>query len=124
MHIWAISYARVDKLVELDERRREAFDKMVVEKEMIKGTLDQSNRNEDFKVGDVILLWDKNKEKPRNHGKLEKIWMGPYKVSQIARKGFVSLEKLDGEELEFPYNGWLLEHYFPLVDWEPYRLLE
>ena len=70
--------ARLDKLVELDERRREAFDKTVIEQERIKGTFDQSTQNENFKIGDVVLLWDKNKEKPGNHGKLEKIWMGPH----------------------------------------------
>ena len=56
--------ARLDRLVELDERRREAFDKTVIEQERIKGTFDQSTRNEDFKIADVVLLWDNNKEKP------------------------------------------------------------
>ena len=79
--------ARLDRLVELDERRREAFDKTVIEQERIKGTFDQSTQNENFKIGDVVLLRDKNKEKPGNHGKLEKIWMGPYRISRIAGKG-------------------------------------
>ena len=55
--------ARIDKLVELDKRRREAFDRTVIEQERIKGTFNQRTRSEDFKVGDVVLLWDKNKAK-------------------------------------------------------------
>ena len=50
--------ARIDKLVELDKKIREAFDKTVIEQERIKGTFDQSTQNEDFNVGDVVLLWD------------------------------------------------------------------
>ena len=106
----------VDKLIELDERRREAFDKTIIEQERIKGTFDQSTRNEDFKVGDVVLLWDKNKEKPRNHGNLEKIWMGPYRFGRIVGKGSFWLESLHGEELELPINGRLLKHYFPPIN--------
>ena len=53
--------AKIDKLVELEEKRREPFDKTVIEQERIKGTFDQSTWNEDFKVGDMVLLWYKNK---------------------------------------------------------------
>ena len=42
-----------------------------------------------FGVGDVVLLWNKNKENPNNHGKLEKLGMGPYRVSRITSKGSV-----------------------------------
>ena len=108
--------ARIDKLVELDERRREVFDKTVVEQERIKGTFDQSTRNEVSKVGDVVFLWDKNKAKLRNHVKLEKIWMGPYRVDRIAWKGPFWLESLDSKELELPINGRLLKHYSPLIN--------
>ena len=64
--------ARIDKLVELDEVRRVAFDKMVIEQEKVKGTFDQRTRNVKFGIGDIILLWDKLKEKHGKHGKLEK----------------------------------------------------
>ena len=108
--------ARLDRLVELDERRRKAFDKIVIEQERIKGTFDQSTWNEYFKIGDVVLLWDNNKEKPWNHGKLEKIWMGPYRVGRIAGNGSFWLKSLDGEELELSVNGILLKHYFPPIN--------
>ena len=69
---------RIDKLVELDVARREAFSRMVIEHERIKGTFDQKARSTTFGVGDIVLLWDKNKEKPGNHEKLDIFWMDPY----------------------------------------------
>ena len=92
-----------------------AFDKMVIEKERVKGNFDQRTRDVKFGIGDIVLLWDKVKEKPGKHGKLEKIWMGPYRVSKIAGKGSIYLETLDGDELELPVNGLLLKHYFPPI---------
>ena len=85
---------------------------MVIEQERIKGTFAQRSRDVIFGNGDVVLLWDEKKEKQGNHGKFEKIWMGPYRVSRIAGKGSVFLETLDGDELELPVNGRLLKHYF------------
>ena len=65
--------ARINKLVELDEVRRMAFDKMVIEQERVKGTFDQRTRDVKFGIGDIVLLWDKVKEKPGKDRKLEKI---------------------------------------------------
>ena len=108
--------AQIDRIVELDEKRREAWNKAMIEQERVKGTFDKRSRYVKFNNGNIVLLWDKNKEKPGNHGKLEKIWTGPYRVSRIDRKGSLWLETLDGEELEFPFNGLLLKHYFPPID--------
>ena len=51
--------ARIDKLVELDEVRRMAFDKIVIEQERVKETFDQRTRDVKFRIGDIVLLWDK-----------------------------------------------------------------
>ena len=99
----------------MDEKWREAWNKAIIEQEREKGTFDKRSRDVKFNVGEIVLLWGKNKEKPGNHGKHENIWMGPYRVSRIARKGSLWLETLDGEELELPVNGMLLEHYFPPI---------
>ena len=108
-----VMQARVDKLIELDEKRREAFDKTIIEQERIKGTFNKNTWNYVFNIGDVVLLWDKNTEKPGNHGKLEKIWMGLFRIARLVGKGSFWLESLDGEELELSVNGRLLKHYFP-----------
>ena len=108
--------ARIDKLVELDKRRREAFNMTMIEQERIKGTFDQRTRSEDFKVRDVVLLWGKNKAKLGNHGKLEKFWMGPFRIARMAGKGSFWLKSPDGEELELSVNGRLLKDYFPPIN--------
>ena len=66
---------------------REAWNKTIIEQERVKGTFDKRSRDVKFNVGDIVLLCDKNKEKPGNHGKLEKICMGTYRLSRIAGKG-------------------------------------
>lgn len=109
---------RIDKLVELDEKRRSALDKMLIEQERVKGTFDQNTRGTTFGIGDIVLLWDKHKEKPGNHTKLESLWKGPYKISSLAGKGSFLLETLDGDEVELPVNGRMLKHYFPPVNLE------
>ena len=107
--------ARIDKLVELDEVRRMAFDKTIIEQERVKGTFAQRTRDVKFGIGDIVLLWVKLKEKLGKHGKVEKIWMGPYRVSSIAGKGLVYLDTLHGDEFELPVNGLLLKHYLPPI---------
>ena len=47
---------------------------------------DQKTRRTQFGVGDIVLLWDKHKEKPGNHGKLDRFWMGPYRIRRIVGK--------------------------------------
>ena len=54
--------ARIDRLVELDKKRREAWNKAVIEQERVKGIFDKRSRDVKFNVGEIVLLWDKNKE--------------------------------------------------------------
>ena len=85
--------------------KKDGIWKSVIEQERVKGTFDQRTRDVKFGIGDIVLLWDKLKGKPKNNGKLEKIWMGPYRVSSIAGKGSVYLDTLHGDEFELPMNG-------------------
>ena len=48
--------ARIDRLVELDEKRREVWNKVVIEQERVKGTFDKRSRDVKFNVGDIVLL--------------------------------------------------------------------
>ena len=52
----------IDKLVDLDEIRREGFDKNIIKKESIESTFDQSTRNTNFKVGEVVCNGVKNEK--------------------------------------------------------------
>ena len=48
--------AQIDKLVELDKKRREAWNKVVIEQERVKGTFDKRSRHLKFNVGDVAAF--------------------------------------------------------------------
>ena len=48
--------ARIDRLIELDEKRREAWNKVVIEQERLKGTFDKRSRDVKFNVGGIVLL--------------------------------------------------------------------
>jgi hypothetical protein len=60
----------MDRLIELDENRRKAFDQSVRNQEKVKRTFDKSSKQRAFQKGDTVLLWDKRKEKPGKHGNL------------------------------------------------------
>jgi hypothetical protein len=33
-----------------------------------------------FQVGDLVLLWDKRREKSVDHSKFDSLWLGPFSV--------------------------------------------
>ena len=47
---------RIDRLVELDEKRREAWNNVVMEQERVKGTFNKRSRDVKFNVGGIVLL--------------------------------------------------------------------
>jgi len=65
-------------LVELDENTRKALDQSIKNQEKVKMTFDKSLGQRVFQEGDTVLLWDKRREKPGNHGKFDNLWNGPY----------------------------------------------
>ena len=107
--------SRIDQLVELDESRREAFQQIVTQQGKTKEQFDLHARDREFKVGDIVLLWDKRYEKPGKHAKFDSLWLGPYVVSRIAGKNSCYLSTFEGEELPLPTNGRLLKIYYPPV---------
>ena len=71
-----------------------------------------SLRPRSFQVGDTVLRWDKRREKPGKHGKLDSLWLGPYIIDEIARMNSFYLNDLEGEILSLPVNGFLLKLFF------------
>ena len=48
--------------------------------ERIKRIYDKKTKEDDFKIGDVVLRWDARMEDKGKHGKFENLWKGPYQV--------------------------------------------
>jgi hypothetical protein len=103
---------RIDQIIELDENRRKALDQSIKNQEKIKRTFDKSSRQRDFEAGDIVLLWDKQREKPGSHGKFDSLWAGPYIIQDVATNNSFVLSRLDGEKLPLPVNGQLLKRFF------------
>ena len=75
-------------------------------------TFDKSTRPGSFHVGDKVLCWDKRREKPRKHGKIDNLWLVPYIIDEIAGMNSFYLNDLEGENLSLPVNGFLLKLFF------------
>jgi transposase InsO family protein len=104
--------SRIDQLVELDEIKRKALDQSIKNQEKVKKTFDKSSRQRVFQEGETVLLWDKRREKPRNHGKFDNLWTGPYIIQGTTSNKSFFLSRLDGERLALPINGQLLKFFF------------
>ena len=61
-------------------------------------------------------VWLKNMTNShRMGGKMDKVHLGPYTVTEIADKGLYRLQNDKGKNLKKLYNGVLLKEYFPPV---------
>lgn len=72
--------ARVIQLVYLDENRQRAFDCLVNHQEKVQATFDKKAHWRVMKKRELVLMWDKMREKPRKHGKFDSIWLGLTKL--------------------------------------------
>ena len=64
----------------------------------------------DIRAGDAVLIWN-NKRNDRKGWKLSFKWLGSYNVSDMTRKGLVTLENQNGNVLKKTYNRALLKCY-------------
>jgi ribonuclease HI/transposase InsO family protein len=104
---------RINQLIELDETRRNALGQMIKNQEKVKNTFDHKARGRNFVEGDLVLLWDKRKEKPGMHKKFDSLWGGPYKIRSCAGVNSYNLETMEGEILKLPVNALHIKRYYP-----------
>jgi len=65
-----------------------------------------------FHIVDLVLYWDKAHENKGEHGKFDKLWLGPYQITKILGDNIYRLKTLIGEDLPLPFNAQFLKHYF------------
>jgi hypothetical protein len=65
-----------------------------------------------FWKGELILLWNKAKEKLSMHTKLEALWIRPYIVNKILEFNSYMLQDMKGKRLMLPVNGKHLKGFF------------
>ena len=44
----------------------------------VKKIFDKRTKAREFRVGDLVLLWDKRREPKVSHGKIDYLWLGPF----------------------------------------------
>ena len=87
---------RINQLIELDESRRIALDKSIMNQEKVKITFDKSAKPMAFHIGDTFLLWDKRRENPGKHGTFYKLCMGPFIVYDVTGTNSFLLNTMEG----------------------------
>ncbi|XP_049381251.1 uncharacterized protein LOC125845761 [Solanum stenotomum] len=102
------SKGRVDQLHEMEELRFRAYKSSALYKEKMKHGMILKSLEENFWVGDFVLLY--NSQLRLFPGKLKLKWSVPFKVTCIFQNGAIAVE---GEESPaFKVNGQLLKLYF------------
>jgi len=72
---------RIYHLMEVHELRETILLKSEKQKAQVKETFDERAKANEFEVEDLVLKWDAKREKKGLHGKLDHLWMGPFKVA-------------------------------------------
>ena len=77
-------------------------------KKRVKSQYDKSVKPRVFSEGDLVFLYDQDKE-PLGPGKFKSMWIGgPYIVSRVLKKGSYKLMDYEGNKLAEPRNGLYL----------------
>ena len=101
---------RINQIIELEERRYKAYDKVQSHQEKMKSTFDRRVKEDQFQMGDLVLKWDAPNED--KHGKFDPMWVGPYVIAGFRGQNAFLLEYTNGVLLESnPVNGRYLKHY-------------
>ena len=99
-------------MIELDESRRNSLEQSIKNSDKAKRTFDRSTWLGLFQVGDIVLHWDKRREKPGKHRKFDNLWLGPYIIDEVVGTNYFYLNDLEGERLSLLVNGFLLKMFF------------
>ena len=102
---------RLLHLEHLDEQCRDALTTNEAHKNRVKNQYDKSVKPRIFSEGELVLLWDQDKE-PLGIGKFKSMWLGPYVVSKFLKKGAYELTYFEGNKLPEPRNGLHLKKYY------------
>ena len=99
-------------LLELDEKCVVALEHTAQHHVIVKWWFEKRATIKAFRISDLVLMWDKVREKLGSHTKIQCLWIGPYQIVEILVENTFRLGTLDGEFLLFPINGKFLKHYF------------
>ncbi|XP_075109260.1 uncharacterized protein LOC142181043 [Nicotiana tabacum] len=100
--------SRVTELYELEEFRYLAFESKKLYKERMKRLHDQNIVERNFKLGDMVLLY--NSRLRLFPGKLKSRWSGPFRVVEVFPSGVVEIAT-ENDSRTFRVNSQILKPY-------------
>jgi hypothetical protein len=74
---------RINQMIQLQQSREEVYNQTQVIQESIKKVFDRRTKEDDFKLGDLVLKWDSRNEDKGKHGKFDNLWKGPYIIQAL-----------------------------------------
>ncbi|GKA95596.1 hypothetical protein Tco_0817634 [Tanacetum coccineum] len=93
---------------ELNKLRDQAYENSLIYKEKTKKIHDAKFKNQEFHIGDRVLLF--NSRLKIFSGKLKSRWCGPFTVAEVFPYGTVKFSQPGG--LNFKVNGHRIKHYY------------
>ncbi|XP_058757838.1 uncharacterized protein LOC131631068 [Vicia villosa] len=99
---------RKEQLHELEEFRYLAYESNKMYKENMKRYHDKKLKKKEFKVGDLVLLF--NSSLRLFPGKLKSKWLGPFMVKEVKPYGAIVIEDSKTKE-SWTVNGEILKVY-------------
>lgn len=103
---------KINQQIELHEVREALCDKVQSYLEKMKQVFDKRVKEDDFKLGDLVLKWNARHEDKGKHGKFDNLWKGPYSVfAHLGKKFFFLTDPQDQTVEKGPINGRFLKHY-------------
>ena len=103
---------RINQIIELNEVRDKAYDKVQMHQEKMKNTFYMKIKEDIFQVDDFVLKWDAPHEEKRKHGNFYHLWVGPYLIAVHKGDNAFILQYPDGSQYEGgTVNGRFLKHY-------------
>jgi hypothetical protein len=69
---------RINQMIHLQQSREDVYNKTQVIQESIKNIYDKRTKEDDFKLGDLVLKWDSMNKDKFKHGNFDSFWKGPY----------------------------------------------
>ncbi|KAL0462487.1 UNVERIFIED_CONTAM: hypothetical protein Slati_0136300 [Sesamum latifolium] len=93
----------------IEEKRDRAYARILHYKKMMTRGYNQKVKPRSFQVDDLVL---KKVEVSKHVGKLDPTWEGPYKVTEIKKRGIYALQDLEGKNLPQPWNIHNLKKFY------------
>ena len=102
---------RTNELINVQETREKTLKNSQMHQDNIKKDFDRHTKEDDFKVGDLVLKWDARNEDRGKHGKYDHLWLGPFKIVAYHGNNAYLLHEHNGDLVGGrPVNDRLLKH--------------